>query len=64
MDVWRTSEGDEIPLNKMSDAHLKNAYAFVSKRLEDGAVGHSVDDDRAWRAKFRAEADRRGISLI
>lgn len=33
MNVWKTSEGDEILLEKMTDAHVRNAHAFLEQRL-------------------------------
>ncbi len=33
--VWTTSHGKEIPIEKMHDAHLKNALAFFEDQLEE-----------------------------
>lgn len=95
METWKTAEGDEIPLEKMTDSHLKNAYAFVGRRLEsnilrddqimdvtevefapdtdaDGTAEFATavaeqrviaSFDKAWMARFEAEAARRGLKL-
>jgi hypothetical protein len=42
MEVWKTSEGDEIPLEKMTDKHLQNAYAYVGRRLEANSLKDEV----------------------
>lgn len=38
METWKTSEGDEIPLSKMTDSHLRNAYAYLGRRLESNVL--------------------------
>lgn len=46
MDCWRTSEGNEIPVNRMSDGHVRNAYAFLGRQLEaDVRLGEALTED-------------------
>ncbi len=38
--VWKTRNGDEIPINKMDDSHLENAINYferMEERYEDAA---------------------------
>jgi hypothetical protein len=33
--VWTTREGERIPVEQMTDAHLANAVAFLKRRIAD-----------------------------
>ena len=33
-DVWVTSKGEQIPMAEMTEGHLRNAIAWVERRLD------------------------------
>lgn len=41
---WKTAEGDEIPLEQMTDSHLKNAHAYLGRRLQANFANDPIYD--------------------
>lgn len=31
--IWTTADGDKIPVNKMADSHLHNAFFFSLRKI-------------------------------
>lgn len=63
MEVWKTAEGDEIPLDKMTDSHLKNVYTFLGRRLEaNGFKDEIVHDVSEVEVPFSPDTDADGVA--
>ncbi len=57
--VWKTREGEKIPISKLDDRHLKNIYKYVELSLEGNSVMPFLDQlDMSVKDKGRAERAR------
>lgn len=74
MSIWTTEDGRKIPVVRMSDSHLRNAYrmlkrkGFVSPaRLDDFMAGPQPRGDMAqmaWDDELNAHLDSRTSDFI
>lgn len=61
--MWRPSGFDPMPIEKMDDNHLMNAFLLLSERLMDPAFGHKHADYEMRLKWLVDEAARRGLSF-
>lgn len=52
-DIWLTINGEEIPLTKLTDEHLRNIYTYIV------GGGEIYDLNKQWRPKIEKEIRRR-----
>lgn len=50
--VWKTKDGTEIPIQKLSDSHLKNIFLFLEDR-------NQLDMMLPWLIRIEQELKRR-----
>lgn len=55
-DVWRTQDGVEIPLDKITDKHLQNIINMIVREEPDFVNGFDAED---WLSKLKDEQARR-----
>ena len=61
--IWTTEEGQKIPLNEMSDEHIKNCISYFSrKRLVN--CERTETRLKKWKTVWKDELKRRGYTDV
>ena len=59
--TWKTKDGIEIPLSKMSDSHLINTYSLVRNMNKEFPFHYNGKGRTQWLVIFSSEMIRRGL---
>lgn len=62
--LWKTKNGDEIPISQMTTEHIKNCISMLETSIDkDCMVYDEYQAEKAYAETFKAELKRRARNL-